>query len=167
MTKQEILTLFDYDKWANERVLEAVAALTEEQYAKNLGDSFGGVRGTMVHIYGANRVWLDRWKERPTASLPKVETIPTFALLTEHWKNFQTELDEFLAALPEEKIHAELKYKDIKGNEYAQPLYHQMQHRVNHSSYHRGQITMMLRLLGAKPVGTDLITYYRLKTKHA
>ncbi|MBI3586551.1 MAG: damage-inducible protein DinB, partial [Ignavibacteriales bacterium] len=47
MTKQEILTLFDYDKWANERVLEAVAALTEEQYAKNLGDSFGGVRGTM------------------------------------------------------------------------------------------------------------------------
>lgn len=167
MTKQEILTLFDYDKWAIDRVLEVVATLPEEQYTKNLGDSFGGVRGTLVHIYGAERVWLDRWKERPTASLPKVETIPTFALLTEQWKNLRAELDEFLAALPEEKIHAELKYKDIKGNEYAQPLYQQIQHRVNHSSYHRGQITMMLRLLGAKPVGTDLITYYRLKAKNA
>lgn len=167
MTTQEILTLYAFDKWANERVLEVVATLTEEQYMKNLGDSFGGVRGTMVHIYGANRVWLDRWKERPTASLPRVEIIPTFSTLTERWKNFQTELDEFLLTLTEEKLLTPLKYKDIRGNEYNQPLRHQMQHRVNHSSYHRGQITMMFRLLGVKPVGTDLITYYRLQSKNA
>jgi uncharacterized damage-inducible protein DinB len=36
-----------------------------------------------------------------------------------------------------------------------------MQHVVNHSSYHRGQVTTLLRQLGAKPVATDLITYYR------
>lgn len=167
MTKQEILTLYDFDKWANERMLEVAVMLSEEQYVKNLGDSFGGVRGTMVHIYGANRVWLDRWKERPTASLPKVETIPTFAMLTEQWKNFQIELDEFLSTLTEEKLQAHLKYKDIRGNEYNQPLWHQLQHRVNHSSYHRGQLTMMFRLLGVKPVGTDLITYYRLQAKNA
>lgn len=167
MTKQEILTLYDYDKWANERVLEVAATLSEEQYVKNFGDSFGGVRGTMVHVYGANRVWLDRWKERPTASLARVETIPTFAMLTEQWKNFQVELDEFLSTLTEEKLQTHLKYKDIRGNEHNQPLWHQLQHRVNHSSYHRGQLTMMFRLLGVKPVGTDLITYYRLQTKNA
>jgi uncharacterized damage-inducible protein DinB len=31
-----------------------------------------------------------------------------------------------------------------------------MQHAVNHSTYHRGQVSLMMRQVGAKPVATDL-----------
>jgi uncharacterized damage-inducible protein DinB len=44
---------------------------------------------------------------------------------------------------------------------FAQPLWQCLQHVANHSTYHRGQITTMLRQLGAKPAGTDLIGFYR------
>jgi uncharacterized damage-inducible protein DinB len=37
-----------------------------------------------------------------------------------------------------------------------------VQHVVNHASYHRGQITTMLRQLGAPPAKPmDMIAYYR------
>jgi uncharacterized damage-inducible protein DinB len=52
-------------------------------------------------------------------------------------------------------------YKDLKGNEYSQPLWQMMQHLVNHSTYHRGQVVTMLRQLGAKPIGMDLVVFYR------
>ncbi len=42
---------------------------------------------------------------------------------------------------------------------YAQPLWQMLQHLANHSTYHRGQVTTLLRQLGAKPVGTDLIWF--------
>lgn len=163
MTKQEILTLFDYDAWATDRVLETVAALTEEQYTKDLGSSFGGVRGTLVHTYGAQWIWLQRWKGTSPAQIIKAEEIPTFAGLKERWSAWRNDLHAFLDPLTEEQLQSKLTYKDIRGNQYSQPLYHQMQHLVNHSTYHRGQITTMLRQLGAKPVSTDLINYYRLK----
>ena len=53
-------------------------------------------------------------------------------------------------------------YTRPDGSAAAFPLAHMIQHLVNHGSYHRGQLTMMLRLLGAAPPeSTDLIRYYR------
>jgi uncharacterized damage-inducible protein DinB len=37
-----------------------------------------------------------------------------------------------------------------------------MLHKVNHSSYHRGQAAAMMRMIGVKPVGTDFINYARI-----
>ncbi len=60
MTPQEIRTLYEYDAWANGRTLNACAALTQEQLTRNLGNSFGSVRDTLVHILGAQMIWLER-----------------------------------------------------------------------------------------------------------
>jgi uncharacterized damage-inducible protein DinB len=163
VTLVELKRLFDYDKWATIRMLGAVAGLKEEQYIKDLGSSFGGIRGTLVHIYGADRLWLDRWKGQSPQALINEAEIPSFGRLRERWEGFRRELDEFLAALTDEKIQAPHAYTDTAGNPHREPLYCQMQHRVNHSTYHRGQVTTMLRQLDVKPIGTDLITYYREK----
>ena len=42
-----------------------------------------------------------------------------------------------------------------------------LQHLVNHGTYHRGQVATMLRQLGAKPIGTDLIIFYRERAAQA
>src|SRR5687767_12035235 len=161
MTVKECKALFAYDRWATNRLLETVATLPEDQYGKDLGSSFGGVRGTLVHIYGADWVWLQRWRGNSPSALIKQEEIPTLQMLKQRWEELRTELDGFLGSLTEEKLQASLNYKDIKGNPYSLPLYQQLQHRINHSTYHRGQIVTFLRQLGAKPQATDLILYYR------
>ena len=60
MTIAEIKTLFAYDRWAMERILEVASTLQPEKYAQHLGSSHGGIHGTLVHALAADRLWLDR-----------------------------------------------------------------------------------------------------------
>jgi uncharacterized damage-inducible protein DinB len=61
---------------------------------------------------------------------------------------------------------ADSRLTDFMGNTNTQPLYQQMQHKMNHSSYHRGQFVAMLKRFGAAVVSTDLISYIRQKEIH-
>jgi uncharacterized damage-inducible protein DinB len=81
--------------------------------------------------------------------------------LREHWGILHNEVLDYAESLTDQKLLASFAYRDLRGNPYAQPLWQQMQHVANHSTYHRGQITTMLRQLGLTPVPTDLIAYYR------
>ncbi len=162
MTLNDIRTLFAFDQWATDRILDIVATVPEDQYVKNMNSSHGGIRGTLVHYYGAEWIWLERWKGTSPTTLIKEDDIPTFLQLREKWTSLWQELNQFVHSLTEEKLLSSLTYKDLKGNQYTQPLWQQMQHLINHSTYHRGQVVTMLRQVGVKPVNTDLITYYRL-----
>jgi uncharacterized damage-inducible protein DinB len=163
MTRQEIVTLFDFDTWATERTVESVSSLAEGTYLEDLKSSHGGIHGTLVHIYSANMVWLQRWKGGLPSTHVSVDDIPSLASLKARRAEYMVELDDFLANLTEARLSAALAYQDLKGNKHSEPLFQQMQHVVNHSSYHRGQIVTMLRQVGAKPVATDLIAFYRMK----
>ncbi|MCI0707684.1 MAG: DinB family protein [Ignavibacteriae bacterium] len=161
MTLTNINTLIDFDKWATNRILDIVATVPQDQYAKNLNSSHGGIRGTLVHTYSSDWVWLERWKGvSPTAPL-KEEDYPDFPFLKSKWDTLRAERDAFIASLTEQKLKEPLSYKDIRGNPYTQPLWHLIQHVVNHSTYHRGQVVTMLRQINVKPVATDLVAYYR------
>ena len=46
-------------------------ALTPEQFTRDLGSSFGSVRDTLVHICGAEWIWLERWHGRAPTAIPK------------------------------------------------------------------------------------------------
>ena len=165
MTKKEIQLLFEYDTWADLKLLEVIAALTGDQYRMDLHSSFGGIQGTLVHILSASQVWLYRWIGKEPEPL-RIENFPAIEDVKKQWDTYQCEIRNFLQNLTEEKLNAPLQYSDFKGNTYAQPLCQQMQHKVNHSSYHRGQLVMMLRQLGTAVVSTDLITYIRQKEIH-
>ena len=165
MTLSDIQSLYAFDRWATLRTLESVAALTPEQYQKDLATSFGGVHGTLVHVLSADRVWLGRWLGTTVAPL-KPEEIPTIEVLKKHWDTHFLELDNFIRTLTEDALSASCSYTDFRGNPSAQPLGQQLQHKVNHSTYHRGQVAAMLRQLGAKAQGTDLITFYRQQEQH-
>ena len=65
MTRDDIQLLYEYDRWANNRVLQAVSALGAEEFTRDLGGSFGSVRDTLVHIIGGEWIWLAYWKEPP------------------------------------------------------------------------------------------------------
>jgi uncharacterized damage-inducible protein DinB len=163
MTTEEILTLFQYDEWATKRTIESVSPLSEEQYKSDLKSSYGGIHGTLFHIYWADCLWLERWKGNSQSVPVTADQIQGLSALNDLWEVYRKNLNAFLANITDTKLSTPFSYADSKGNKHAEPLYQQMQHRINHSSYHRGQIVTMLRQIGGKPQGTDLISFYRTK----
>jgi len=170
MTPDEIRVLYDYNAWANRRMLDACAALSDEQFTRTIVSSFPSVRETLIHILAAEWIWLERWQERALTQSEWEGFAGQFtglASIGNYWTALEKKRQDFIAALTPERLARVHKYETTEGTAYAQPLWQMMQHLANHSTYHRGQVTMMLRQLGAKPVGTDLITFYRQRAAQA
>jgi uncharacterized damage-inducible protein DinB len=161
MTPEDIRSLYDYNAWANHRSLEAASALTAEQFTKSLGNSFSSVRDTLGHIYGAEWVWLERFQGRSPSSLPDTTQFADIASLQARWAEHEIRLLTFVRGLKQSDLDRVLEYKTLKFGVYRNPLWESMQHLVNHGTYHRGQVTTLLRQLGAQPMATDLMHFYR------
>lgn len=159
--KQAMVRLFDYGEWANHRFLDAVARLDAEAYRRDLKGSHGGIRGTLVHTYGAERVWHDRFRGVPTASLPSEEALPELAGLRESWATLESERRTWLDALGADAGAQVVHYRNLKGDAFSSALWPLVQHLANHGSYHRGQLAVFLRQLGSKPPATDLVAFDR------
>ena len=162
MSREDIEVLYQYNSWATDRILNIVATCTPEQFLKDLGSSHGGIHGTLVHTMGAEEVWLKRWKNQEITQICTPQQFPTFDAVITRWKTIETDIDGFCRTLKtDEDILRICDYKDLKGNAYSGPLHQLMQHLVNHSTYHRGQVVTMLRQTGLKPVATYLVKFYR------
>jgi uncharacterized damage-inducible protein DinB len=79
------------------------------------------------------------------------------------WEEVNEGYKKYLAVLTEDELARGFEITTQKGDRFSQLVWQALQHLVNHSSYHRGQITTMLRQIGGTPISTDLIAYYRLK----
>jgi uncharacterized damage-inducible protein DinB len=161
MNPQEMVALYAYNAWANRRAMEAASALSKEQYTKQLGSSFSSVCDTLSHIYGAEWLWLKRFQGRSPSALPSNPEFADIAKLKESWAAFEPTLLNFVHGLTQADLDRVIEYKTIKFGVYHNPLWQSMQHVVNHGTYHRGQVTTMLRQLGAQPILTDLMHFYR------
>jgi uncharacterized damage-inducible protein DinB len=167
ITPEHARTLFAYDAWANGRMLDACAALAPEQFARDLGSSFRSVRDTLAHIMGAEWLWLERFRGRSLASLPSADQFPDLASLRARWTQVERDLLSYVEGLSAADLERSFDYHDMKGDLHSNLLWQTLQHLANHGTYHRGQVTTLLRQLGAKPIGTDLIGFYRERAAQA
>jgi uncharacterized damage-inducible protein DinB len=162
MTKDDIYLLCEYDRWANNRVLQAVSALSTEQFTRDLGGSFSSVRDTLLHIIGGEWSWLAYWKEPLPSSafltdlrtrrndLFNPDAFPNVAAVQLKWAEVEEEQTEFVNRMTDESLEAMLPFRKTQVK-----LAHLMQHLANHSTYHRGQIALMMRQLKTAPPSTD------------
>lgn len=161
MNTEDVRLLYDFNAWANNRTLDACATLTTEQLTRDLGSSFKSVRDTLAHVYGAEWIWMERWHGRIPTGLPSASDFPDLQTLRRRYAEMDQNLVDYVASLTADDLQRALTVKTSSGTTFAQPLWQMLQHLANHGSYHRGQVATMLRQLGAKPVGTDLIGFYR------
>jgi uncharacterized damage-inducible protein DinB len=164
MTFSDLQTLVEYHYWARDRLLEAVAPLTPDEWRRDLGSSFKSVHETVAHIYGAEWAWHQRWQgQSPTALFP-AEKVADVARVREAWSELEANVRAFLTRLGEDGITRVFDYTLLNGAPGSSPFWQMLQHIVNHASYHRGQVTTMLRQLGVPPgKSMDLIAYYRTR----
>jgi uncharacterized damage-inducible protein DinB len=162
MTYEEVRLLVDYNYWARDRLLDAVSALTPEQFTHDLGNSFGSVRDTIAHICDAESIWIRRWDGGQPTGFESPSRIPDFAAARAEWSDLERKMRETLSRLGPESVERTLEYKDMRGAPRFDIFWQMLQHVVNHGSYHRGQVTTMLRQLSAAPPKyMDLIVFYR------
>ena len=163
MNKQDVEYLYEYNRWANARLLDAASKLTPEQFSRDLQSSHRSVRDTIAHILAAEWIWLERWKGVSPKALLSPGDFPTVESLETRWAVVEGDYAEFIKGVTDRSLAAVITYTNTRGEEYAYPLEHMLQHVMNHSSYHRGQVTTMLRQLGAQVNPVDLLVFMDVK----
>ena len=160
MNLDHIKALYEHNSWANARMLDAVSKLTLEEFTEDLRNSFRSVRDTLVHLMSAEWIWLRRWKGTSPPAMLAPAGFSTISSIKMRWAEIEHEQEEFLSNLTEQSLEVVIGYVNTRGEPFRYPLWQMIIHVVNHSTYHRGQITTMLRQLGAEPVATDFLLFY-------
>lgn len=159
MNKQDILTLYKYNQWANTKILNAAANVSQEQFLADASYPHGGLRGTLTHTLFAQWIWRNRWEgTSPTVRL-KPDDFPTFDSLRARWLEEEKLLMVFVESLSDEKLNEVVQYKNTRGVPFEQILWKMMAHVVNHGTQHRAEAAAMLTDFGCSPGDVDMIYF--------
>jgi uncharacterized damage-inducible protein DinB len=159
MNKQDIQLLYQYNHWANERILDAASNVNEEQFLAPASYPHGGLRSTLTHILFAEWIWRARWLGESPAQRINPEDFPAFDSLRARWLEEEKALNVFIDSLTDEKLNSAFNYKTTKGELFERILWHAMAHVINHGTQHRSEAAAMLTELGHSPGDIDLIFF--------
>jgi uncharacterized damage-inducible protein DinB len=160
MEVDTIQELLRYNTWANARMLDAVEVLDSGQFTRALGGSYSSVQGTLTHMVWAEWVWLERWKGGSPKQLFSAEEFPTVSDVRARWLEIQASQEAFGETLTAQQLARVLRYTNRREEVWEYALWRMIHHLCNHSTYHRGQVTNMLRMLGAQPAATDFLVFW-------
>lgn len=162
MQTGDILLLFDYNYWANGRILGATAEVSEPLFLAPAKLSHGSLRGSLVHILNAEWIWRTRCQTGMSPSAPLSEAdFPTPEALRRRWQEEEQAMRPFLANLRDEDLAATVRYTTTRGKPVANTLWHILVHVVNHGTQTRGEAALLLTEYGQSPGDLDLILYLR------
>lgn len=160
MNKQDVLTLYKYNQWANAKILSAAANITQDQFLADASFPHGGLRSTLVHILFAQWIWRNRWEGNSPTYRLKPEEYPSFISLHARWIPEEALLMTFVENVTDEQLNQVVEYKNTKGVPKQQVLWKMMAHVVNHGTQHRAEAAAMLTDFGCSPGDVDMIYFF-------
>jgi uncharacterized damage-inducible protein DinB len=161
MTLQEIKTLVAYSAWATNRIFEALEALSPEETMRDMKSSHGSIHGTLTHLVGAEKMWLSRMSGTPDKATIKPTDVPTVADVKTTWEQTGFALAKFLGLQTDKKLEDTFGFLTLTGEQFTYRYGEALQHVVNHSTFHRGQVVALMRQMGHKPPDTGLTIFIR------
>jgi uncharacterized damage-inducible protein DinB len=150
--KDYFLKIYKYNVWANKKVINT---LKKQQVVDKK------ILTLMSHVLSALNIWLARIENRPNEPYPLWQ-IYDLDQLEEMADDIGARWLLYIER--NEKFDGVLIYKNYVGLPYENKIENIMIHLVNHSTYHRAQIAILLRQAGLEPINTDFITYDRVIT---
>jgi uncharacterized damage-inducible protein DinB len=152
MQMDQIKELYDYDRWANERLWQAVAGLNLDQLSIDMHNGIGSILDTLLHIVSAAWLWRTRWQGGMPTSMLTIADFPTLKSIRTRWQEEEGQLQRFLTTLRDEDLNRELRYVRMTSDQiFTQPLWKTMLHLINHQTQHRSEIAMQLTALNHSP----------------
>jgi uncharacterized damage-inducible protein DinB len=159
VTVRDLERRFDYGYWANARLLAVIAQLTPEQFTQNVAGSYGSIRNTLVHVLSAEWGWLDRCGGPPRGPALKADDFPTLESVVNTWRTVETNVRAFLAGLKDADLDRVIEFTLPQIGKRSALLGDLFEHAANHAVHHRGQVALLLRVLGYTPGNIDLLIY--------
>jgi uncharacterized damage-inducible protein DinB len=160
MGMELIRELYDYHRWANRQLFDVTAGLGDA-VTRDMGKhwSVPSLKGMFAHVYGADFIWLSRWKGVSPARLPGDADFQALGDLRAAWDRLEAEQRAFVEALGEADLDRLITYKNTAGEQFRVALGPLLQHVVNHATHHRSEIATMITLISASPPDTGLARY--------
>jgi len=152
--------LYDYHRWANRRLFDVAVGLGES-VTRDMGRQWSvpTVKGMFAHLYGADALWLTRWKGASPARMAGDADFATMADLRTKWDVLEAEQRAFIDALDDSALGRRLSYKNNRGEELHIALGPALHHVVNHATHHRSEAATMITLISGSPPDTGIATY--------
>ena len=147
----------DHNYWARDCQLRTCSSLSAEQFLRPVGGSFPSMRDTLAHMLAVEWIWLERWKGNSPKALIPASQFPSLGVLVERWGALEFDVREYVSGLDEAALERPLTCASTRGEKWTYPLWPMMAHLLNHQSYHRGQVTTLLRMLGVRPPRIDFL----------
>ncbi len=154
-----IRSLYQYNVWANHRILIAVSKLTAEQFLARAGTSYPSVRDTLVHTMSAEWIWLSRWKGSSPNAMFEAADFPKLQSIQTRWATIEVETQQFIDQLNPLQLGEVVSYVNTRGKKWSYPLWQQMIHQVNHATQHRSEVAAILTHFGCSPGDMDYLVY--------
>jgi uncharacterized damage-inducible protein DinB len=156
------LTLARYNAWANRRLYDACAALSEAEYMKPRPAFFGSIHGTLNHLLVGDRIWIARIQHKPNPKITLDQVLyGDFVALRVARQAEDDHLINLVGGIAERSLDQPLAYANTKGQRQQTPLRLVLAHLFNHQTHHRGQAHGLLSQTGVAPPSLDLIYYLR------
>jgi uncharacterized damage-inducible protein DinB len=161
MLKQYFTDLAAYNSWADQKAIDWLSQITDEQWEQVNTSSFSSVRQTAVHIASAEKIWIDFWNKVADPVYLSANFTGTKNELLSIWKAASEGLETYIKSHPEEGFMRSVSFIYPNGNTGQMPYYQTFAHIINHSTYHRGQLVTLLRQAGHHQFSSvDLATFY-------
>jgi uncharacterized damage-inducible protein DinB len=146
-----------YNRIANERLYEKCAQLDTEEYRKKRQGSFGSIHALLNHILLGDRIWMSRF-QGGGATTPVLSTVlfENFSELHAARKDFDIQIEAFIASATPELLNRSITYTNSKGQEYRDEVAVALSHMFNHQTHHRGQVHVMLSQTAIPPPSLDM-----------
>jgi uncharacterized damage-inducible protein DinB len=155
---EHIRTMYAYNQWANNRVLDAAAKLSDKQLAQPRGGSYGSLANDLTHIVRTQQGWFSllAGEDRPAQwNSPETDVIQT---LRNHYDASHERLREYCRRLTDSELTRAIT-TSYEGKDYTYFPWQVLFHLANHGTQHRAEVGIALLELGASPGDIDVIYY--------
>jgi uncharacterized damage-inducible protein DinB len=161
--KARYTSLAGYNAWANRRLYDAAAQLTEDEYRADRGVFFKSMHGTLNHLLTADWVWMHRFTgQGPSPDRLDAIQQERLADLRAVREAEDRRISAYVAGLDEAGLTGSIRYRRVSTpDEFVQPLMPALDHFFNHQTHHRGQAHSVLCSFGRRDLVLDLLFYQR------
>jgi len=152
---------YDYHRWANHRLFDVAVGLGAEAVIRDMGKHWScpTLKGMFAHLYGADRVWLTRWKGESPPRLYGDADFSSMADLRSRWDTLEAEQRAFVESLGDADLTRPVEYRNTEGAQFRVALGPMLQHVVNHATHHRSEAATMITLISGSPPDTGINSY--------
>ena len=159
MNTDHIRDMYEYNYWANQRILDTAEKITPEQLVAPTSCSYGSLHGTLVHTLDAEWGWRLRLQGQPADGELKPADFPTLVSLRQRWDEDETDMWRYIDGLSDQDIAGIIGYPIGDGVIRERPLWHCLYHVVNHGTQHRSEAAAMLTDYGQSPGDIDFTVF--------